>query len=383
MIFQTKKEKVSLFFNFNGNEVNIVSKKDEYMKDIIEQYLITIRKEHENCFFLYNGCMVKEELKIEEINNEDNELKILVYEIEDDDKCKEKLKDSKYIICPSCKEICFIDINNYKIDLFNCKNNHCFSNLLLSELNDFQKINESKIKCHKCNIDKSETINNNFYKCLDCNINLCPLCNSSHKKNHKTIDYEMKNICCNNHGERYISFFRDCNQNLCDLCDFSKHKINFLYKLKNNKENIFQLKKILEDLKKENIDSDKKLNKIIENIEIYYNMVNKIMNVYENTKNKNFQLLMNINNLNKYNQKIIEDIEKLKNKNSKLETISDIYKNMIIDNEIILNYKIDKEHKIRIFGDIFVSKNKNNYQIIINNKSYELTPFIDIKTLDI
>ena len=112
-------------------------------------------------------------------------------------------------------------------------------------------------------------------------------------------------------------------------------------------------------------------------------MVNKIMNVYENTKNKNFQLLMNINNLNKYNQKIIEDIEKLKNKNSKLETISDIYKNMIIDNEIILNYKIDKEHKIRIFGDIFVSKNKNNYQIIINNKSYELTPFIDIKTLDI
>jgi len=204
MIFQTKKEKVSLFFNFNGNEVNIVSKKDEYMKDIIEQYLITIRKEHENCFFLYNGCMVKEELKIEEINNEDNELKILVYEIEDDDKCKEKLKDSKYIICPSCKEICFIDINNYKIDLFNCKNNHCFSNLLLSELNDFQKINESKIKCHKCNIDKSETINNNFYKCLDCNINLCPLCNSSHKKNHKTIDYEIKNICCNNHGERYI-----------------------------------------------------------------------------------------------------------------------------------------------------------------------------------
>ena len=56
---------------------------------------------------------------------------------------------------------------------------------------------------------------------------------------------------------------------------------------------------------------------------------------------------------------------------------------MIIDNELILNYKIKKEHKIRIFGEIFVNKNKNNYQIIINNKNYELTSFIDINTLNI
>ena len=332
---------------------------------------------------LYKGNIVIEELKIEEINNNDSEIRILVYEIEDNDKCEEKLKDSKYIICPRCTEICLININNYKINLFNCKNKHCFSNLLLSELNDFQKINESKIKCHKCKINKSETTNNQFYKCLDCNINLCPLCKTAHNKNHKKIDYEMKNNCCNSHGERYISYCKDCNQNFCDLCDFSKHNINFLYKFKYDKENIFQLKKILEDLKKEDIDSDKKLSKIIENIELYDNMANNINNIYKNTKNKNYQLLMNINNLNKYNQKIIEDIEKLKNKNNKLETIYALYKNMIIENEIILNYKIEKEHKIRIFGDKFVNKNKNNYQIIINNKKYELTPFIDINKLDI
>ena len=72
--------------------------------------------------------MVKEELKIEEINNEDNELKILVYEIEDFDKYEEKLKDSKYIICPSCKELGLININNYKVNIFNCKIKHSFSN---------------------------------------------------------------------------------------------------------------------------------------------------------------------------------------------------------------------------------------------------------------
>jgi len=383
MPFKIRKETIILIFNFDGKEEILESKRNKYMKDIIEQYLKTIKRDHKNCFFLYKGSMVKEELKIEEINNEDNEIKILVYEIEDNDKCEEKLKNSKYIICPRCKEICFMNINNYKINLFNCKNNHCFSNLLLNELNDFQKIDESNIKCNKCNINKSETTNNKFYKCLDCNINLCPLCNLSHNKNHKIIDYEVMNNCCNNHGERYISYCKDCNQNLCDICDFSKHNINFLYKFKNDKESIFQLKNKLEDLKKENIDSDKKLSIIIENIELYYNMVNNILHIYKNTKNKNYQLLMNINNLNKYNQKIIEDIEKLKNKKNKSETISDLYKNMIIDNEIILNYKIEKEHKIRIFGDKFVNKNKNNFQIIINNKNYELISIVDIKKLDI
>ena len=166
-------------------------------------------------------------------------------------------------------------------------------------MNDFQKIDESKILCHKCKIDKSETINNKFYKCLDCDINLCPLCLFSHNKNHKKVDYEKKNDCCKSHGERYISYCKDCNQNLCDLCDFTKHNINFLYKFKTDKEILFKLKKILEDLKKEGIDSDKKLNKIIENIEIYYNMANNIISSYKNTKNKNCQLLMNISNLNK------------------------------------------------------------------------------------
>ena len=381
MSLQIKEEKITLIFNFNGKEVNIKSKRNAYMKDIIEQYLLIIQKDHSNCFFLYRGSIIKEELKIEDINYKGNEIKILVYEIEDNNICEEKLKVSNYIICPNCKEICFININNYKINLFNCKNKHCFSNLLLSDLNDFQKIDESKVKCHKCNIDKSETINNKFYKCLDCNINLCPLCNSSHNENHKKIDYEMKNNCCNNHGERYISYCKDCNQNLCDLCDFSKHNYSFLYKFKNDKEIIIQLKKILEDLKKEYKDSDKKFSKIIENMEIYYNMANNIINTYKKTKN--YQSLMNINNLNKYNQKIMEDIEKLKNKTTRIKTLSDLYKDMVIDNEIILYYKIEKEHKIRIFGDKFVKKNKNKYQIIINNKNYELTSFIDLDTLEI
>ena len=94
-LFQIKKEKISINFYLDGEEIKIESKRNEYMKEIIKQYLIKIKKNHENCFFLYKGNMVKEELKIEEINNKDNVLKILVYEIEDHDICEENLKDSK------------------------------------------------------------------------------------------------------------------------------------------------------------------------------------------------------------------------------------------------------------------------------------------------
>ena len=146
MAFQIKQETITIYFNLDQNEVFLESKRDKYMKDIIEQYLKIIQKDHINCVFLCDGSKLNEELKIDEIINKGYEIRILVIEIENDDnkKCEEKYKDSKYIICPGCKEICSISINNYKINLFNCKNKHCFSNLLLSEMNDFRKLMNQK-----------------------------------------------------------------------------------------------------------------------------------------------------------------------------------------------------------------------------------------------
>ena len=49
------------------------------------------------------------------------------------------------------------------------------------------------------------------------------------------------------------------------------------------------------------------------------------------------------------------------------------------ENEIIINYKIGKDEKIRIFGDKFVENNKGNFQMIINGNIYELNRFYNIK----
>ena len=53
--------------------------------------------------------------------------------------------------------------------------------------------------------------------------------------------------------------------------------------------------------------------------------------------------------------------------------------NKVTTNEIIINYKIGKEDKIRIFGDEFVENNKGNFQMIIKDKNYELNSFYNIK----
>ena len=118
------------------------------MKGIIKQYIKEIQKVIKNIFFIYNGNMLNEELKIEEINNGNNEIKILAYELDGFDNNEEELKESEFIIYPNCKELCFFNINNYKINLSNCKNNHYFSNFIINEFNDIQKINESKKICH-------------------------------------------------------------------------------------------------------------------------------------------------------------------------------------------------------------------------------------------
>lgn len=36
----------------------------------------------------------------------------------------DKIKKSKYIICPECKELCFIEFKNYQLILKDCKDKH-------------------------------------------------------------------------------------------------------------------------------------------------------------------------------------------------------------------------------------------------------------------
>ena len=73
-----------------------------------------------------------------------------------------------------------------------------------------------------------------------------------------------------------------------------------------------------------------------------------------------------INNIIEYNENIIKDIDKILNEKDVekgINYISEIYQKMIIDNELILRYKLGNVGILRIFGEPFVVKNKNIYFI--------------------
>ena len=137
---------------------------------------------------------------------------------------------SKEIICPICKENIRININNYKIRLFECKNGHIIKNILLNEFENSQYINELLIKCDKCNETTiSNSYNKIFFKCNLCKINLCPLCKSNHDYKHNIINYELKNYICDIHNGQYIGYCQDCKKNICKLCLDKEEKHDIIY----------------------------------------------------------------------------------------------------------------------------------------------------------
>ena len=207
---------MNAIFTFNGINTIIQCNKDDKIKDICYKYVNKIGIDINLIYFLYNGMQIDLDLnqKANIIDKEKNEINILVFEKSKSTIIINKdLKESKEIICPKCKENCKIKINDYKIKLYDCKNNHEINNILLDEFNITQNINELEIICNICKSNnKYKSYNKQFYLCLTCKKNICPLCKSMHDNNHKIIDYDKKNYICKEHKEIYRSYCNECKK---------------------------------------------------------------------------------------------------------------------------------------------------------------------------
>jgi surface protein len=156
----------------------------------------------------------------------------------------------------------------------------------------------------------------------------------------------------------------------------------FLYKIIQNKDkNINELKNKIDKLKNDNLCKSDKLSVVLDNFDTYYNIINKIINNYE-IKYSNYYILKSINNIIDYNKIMIKDIDQIldeKNIENKNNYILNIYDKLRINNEITIRYKLENPGIKRILGSLFVAKNKNNFQLIINDKIYELTYSLSIE----
>ena len=206
----------SVEFINNENITIILCSPDDKMEEIIKKYILKTEKDINLIYFLYNGEKIDEKMTFtEQINDNDkklNKMTILVIDKGFEPNPPEKI--SKYIICPTCEEYCRIFINrNFKIKLYDCKNQHKKDNILLREFESTQKIDDSKIKCNICEkLNKKDSFNNIFYFCIKCGFNICPLCKMKHDKSHNIIDYDKKNFICYSHNELYNAYCQDCKK---------------------------------------------------------------------------------------------------------------------------------------------------------------------------
>ena len=369
-----------VLFIHAGVPINVQCKFNDKMKDIIKKLKEKVKIRSGNIYYLYNGAILNnEEFTFEQIANQvdKNRKKMSITIIEDtsDIKKKEIIK-SKNIICPECKENIRMDIKEYKINLSKCKNGHNIENILFNEFEETQNINLTEITCDICKkINKGKTYNNEFHKCLTCNKNICPLCKSNHDNNHKIIYYDEKYYKCSEHNDDYIAYCEDCKKNLCSLCDGHKvHKrlifMDILPKKEDLIEKINEIKSTIDKFNNQMRVLINILNDVKDKINMYYKIYEDIINNYDN-KNRNYEIIYNINQLQ--NNKIKDELDKIIESNiiEKYKNIFNIYQKMNID-EINIIYNIKDLNQVQLFDSIFIEKNKNNLKLIIDGKELEL-----------
>ena len=256
------------------------TKKDK-LEDIINRFSFKTEKKIDEMIFIYSGNIIDKKRTFNELANSEDKQRKQISILIDDNKFSDiiNLKKSKYIICPKCNDITKINIKDFKITLYGCKEEHIFDNLSFSDFNQSQLIDESKIICDICkNINKANTYNNLFFICNTCDKYICPLCNSKHEKKHNKIEYELKYFKCKLHNDSYTQFCRRCKKNICLSCE-KEHKNHHLIslgdmlpnekKLEENKDN---LGNIINKFKNDIQAIINKLYKAINNIELYYNI---------------------------------------------------------------------------------------------------------------
>ena len=364
-------------FDYEGRKIIIQCNPEEKMENILNRFVSKEGKNKEEFYFMYGGTILKEELSFEKTANkldkERNKMSILVNRNTDidtnhDEEC---LKKSKYIICPECKEMARILVENYQIRICDCINGHEISNLLIKDFEQTQNYDEAKIKCQDCNmINKSNTYNNIFFLCLNCKKNLCQICKQKHDKTHNIIDYENKHFICDLHYEQLNSYCTDCHEDLCSNCEksHSNHKIitygSIIPEIKKIKEKTNNFNNKKEELKNEIKETINKLNNLMNILDNYFGIYQDVINNYEN-KSRNYFLIQNINGMIEYTDNIIKDINQIikeKNYGIKVKNMMNIYDKMVKEN------KKDKNKKYRLGKKKKKNKIEEEFKVIEYNE---------------
>ena len=365
-----------VIFFYEGIKEKIYCNANDKMKDIVNKFLTKINKQNEieKLYILYHWKYINYDLTFNELANEEDRKKgriEITVNRKEEIKKERKQFISKDVICPKCKENTFMDIKNFKINFYGCKNNHKINNIFLNEYEETQKNYLSSILCDLCKkSNKNNTINNEFFICNTCDKNICPLCKSNHDKKHKIINYDDKNYICKEHNHPFYNFCKTCNKDLCITCREShyKHDIIDLDRLIFTKNERLKMKKKLKNIInkfKNKISLIKEiLDKMVYVMELYYKINETIINNY-NINKKNYHKLQNLYLLYNNNEKLIKDLNDMFNKDKLTEVLEFSFNNFYNENkEKYIGEMIDglKEGKGILYYDKNDEYNRYKYE---------------------
>ena len=311
-------------FKYKSSNIIIQCNENDKMKDIIDKFLNKVEKIGEDLFYLYNGSQINYELTFKDQANttDRNEKKMSVVVIDKNENTSRKMEIlSNDIICPECKENIVMNIEDFKINLSGCKNRHHINKILLNLFEKTQKIDLCQIICEICRQNnKSDTYDNEFYKCNTCNKNMCLICKMDHDKNHMIINYDDKNYICDKHNEPFNKYCKKCCKDICISCE-KEHENHDVLDLKNlfiDENNLSEINKNLKisiDKFNDKINLIKEVfDKMIKLMKTYNELSNTIIeNFNRNKRKRNYYKLLNLNNLKRSNENLIETIHKLIN----------------------------------------------------------------------
>ena len=404
-------------FSYLGNKMTIHCKENDSLNEIIKAFANKAFINENDLLILYGGAIIKDEeqqLTFSQIaNKEDKERKqmnIVVYDKPTEIRKREVLIKSKNIICPKCKEHILIKCSNYKIKLFNCKNEHIIDNLSIKDFEKSQYLNYSKIICEICKKrNLGECKLTNFYKCYECNINLCDKCQMNHDYSHNIMNFGDINYFCGKHKDSFAKYCNNCKIDICCLCEeeHSGHKLTYYGRIISDKRhlkiNLEKIKQCIDKYDKNCMEITKKVNdskNIIIDYDIYneigksyegiimivnevknifnsfYNLKKDIINEFDNSK-KYYHLLINLKEINDNND-LVEDINKITQENNikkKFENIIKIYKkkNNISEEEVLAFdiEKIELKEKVKKLEKIYKDLEEENEQIKTEIKELE------------
>ena len=392
----------------NKDDVNEENKEDQFIKS---KYII--------CPICKKNCVIKlnkYKICLEECDEGHSTSNILIENIEDY-KNTQSIDQSR-ITCSYCNEKKSNTFENKFYKCFTCDKNIC---PLCKSKHD----NEFKNKEHNLiNYDEMNFLCNNHYNerfnsyCKTCSRNLCFRCEAKHSKKHQIIRLseilpednlkldEFQNIF-NNFKEEIQNLKNKLNK----VENILKIYLNMIKDIKNNfdiQNRNYQIIKSAKNINDYNDNLINEMKKIIAKTEIndkfsdIIKLYNKMTNNYDYSEDKNEIIQNNIidnkNNAKEIKKNISEEINVNEHK-KKTEvyilnqfkeadenSLSNIKKakteKLAQTNVITIKYKNKKnEEEISLLGDKFIYNNKNNFQLLINEKSIDIKKIYNKKKI--